>query len=88
MLLLCLCSVVKANFKGDDQLNERNQFILETYHEALEVVLDNNKIENYDSPYRFMELVPNTVSVASQSEVMKIENKFISQDFERASHLN
>ena len=75
----------KQNFKGDDQLNERNQFILETYHEALEAVLDNNKIENYDSPYRFMELVPNTVSVASQSEVMKIEkSKFISQDFERA----
>ena len=77
-----MCSVVKAKFQGDDQLNERNQFILETYHEALEAVLDNNKIENYDSPYRFMELVPNTVSVASQSEVMKIEkSKFIFSGF-------
>jgi len=75
----------EQNFRGEDQVDERNQYILDTYHEALEAVLDSNKIENYDSPCRFMELVPKTVSVAAQSEVMKNEKaKFISQDYERA----
>ena len=74
MLLLCLCSVVKQNFKGDDQLNERNQFILETYHEALEVVLDNNKMKitiHHIDLWNLFQIL----SLYSQSEVMKIEIK-------------
>ena len=75
------------NYPGADQLDERNQYLLGTYHEVLDAVLSNGKIENFDSPCRFMELVPKTISVSAQSEVMKNEKEqYFTQDFERAEN--
>ena len=82
------CVVLSGqNYNEEDQVDERNEYLLGIYHEALEAVLSSRKIENFDSPCRFMELVPKTISVSAQSEVIKNEKElYFSQDFERAEY--
>jgi len=75
----------KINFPAPEDLTERNCFVLERYHEALKAVLSLERIKNFESPYHFMELIPETISISVQEEEVKNEvTRYFKQDFQKA----
>ncbi|MCP4755812.1 MAG: hypothetical protein GY866_33530 [Proteobacteria bacterium] len=73
------------SFPASDQIQERNTYLLETYWETLQAVMDLGKIEGLDSPRHFIELIPDKPPYTLQEEKLKNEvNRFFYHDDSRA----
>ena len=79
------CSIASKYYPDEDQIPERNIYVLKQYWSVLNTVLEAGLIDNYDAPNRFMDLIPNELSTASQEDEIENEaNRYFRHDYPRA----
>ncbi len=72
-------------FPEEDQVRERNTYLLEQYQQVVLAVLKEEKLSEIDTLHNFMDFIPQDISIRRQeTEISNELNRYINQDVPRA----